>query len=45
MNKQNRKRIIGTENVLMVARWEGSCGGGGGDKREGIKKSKLVVTE
>ena len=23
MNKQNRNRIIDTEDVLMVARWEG----------------------
>ena len=23
MNKQNRKRIIDKENVMMVARWEG----------------------
>ena len=22
MNKQNRNRITGTENVLMAARWE-----------------------
>ena len=23
LNKQNRNRIIDTENILMVARWEG----------------------
>ena len=26
MNKQNRNRIIDTENVLMVDRWEGGRG-------------------
>ena len=26
INKQNRNIIIGTENVLMVARWEGELG-------------------
>ena len=26
MKKQNRNRIIDTENILMVARWEDSWG-------------------
>ena len=43
MNKQNRNRIIDTENDLMVARWEGNKGYE--QKSEGIKKYKLVVTE
>ena len=25
-NKQNRSRVIDTENILMVATWEGSWG-------------------
>ena len=37
------KQTIDTENRLMVARGEGV--GGLGEKGEGIKKSKLVVTE
>ena len=36
MNKQNRNRIIDTENVLIVARWEGVWGMG--EKVERIKK-------
>ena len=28
INKQNRNRLIKTENRLMVARWEGCCGAG-----------------
>ena len=40
-NKQNR--LIDTENILIVARWEGS--GGMGEKGEGIKKYTLVITE
>ena len=43
MNKQNRNRLIDTENRLMDARWEG--GGKLGAKAEGIKKYKLVVTK
>ena len=30
-NKKNRNRLIDTENILMVARWEGSW-------RYGLKK-------
>lgn len=40
MNKQNRKRIVDTENILMVARWEGPWETG--KKDEGIKKYKLL---
>ena len=43
MNKQNRNRVIDAENKLMVARGEG--GGRLGEKGEGIKKYKLVVTK
>ena len=43
MNKQNRNRIIDTENVLMVARGEGF--GGLVQKGEGIEKYRLIVTE
>ena len=32
-----------TENILTVAKWEGV--GGMGEKGEGMKKHKLVVTE
>ena len=38
MNKQNRSRIIDTENILKVAGWEGNQGMG--EKGEGIKKYK-----
>ena len=43
MNKENRNRLIDTENILMVARGRGV--GGMGERCEGIKKYKLVVTE
>ena len=43
MNKQNRNRLIDTENILTVARWEG--GWGMGEKGEEIRKYRLVVTE
>ena len=43
MNKQNRNRLIETENIFMVARGEGV--GGMGEEGEGVKKYKLVVTE
>ena len=43
MNKQKRYRLIDTENILTVARWEGV--GEMGVKGEGIKKHKLEVTE
>ena len=43
MSKQNRNRLIDSENILTVARWEGVEGMG--EKGEGIKKYKLVVTE
>ena len=42
MNKQNRNRFRGTENILTVDR-RGGCVGGY-EKVEGIK-NKLVVTE
>lgn len=41
MIMQNRNRPIDTENVLVVARWEGF----GGEKGEVIKKYELVVKE
>ena len=41
MNKQNRNRLMDTENIFTVAR----LGGRLGNKGEGIKKYKLVVTE
>ena len=41
INRQNRNRIIDTENVLMVVRWEGFRKRI--QKGEGIKKYKLVV--
>ena len=40
-NKQNRSRVIDTENVSMVARWARGIG----KKGEGVKKYKLVVME
>ena len=40
---QNKNRLIHTENILTIARWHG--GWGHGEKGEGIKKHKLVVTE
>ena len=43
MNEHDRNRLIDTENILMVARWEELRGVQGKDK--GIKKHKLVVTE
>ena len=43
MNKQNRNRLIVTENRLMVARGEGIWGLG--EPGDGIKTYKLVVTE
>ena len=43
MNKQNRNRLINTENILMVARWEGVAGMG--EKGKGAEKYKLVVTK
>lgn len=43
MNKLNRKKLIDTENMLVVAGWEGSWGMG--EKGEGIQKYKLAVTE
>ena len=42
MNKQNRNRIIDTEKVLMVVRWEGYWRID--EKGEGIEY-KLVVME
>ena len=41
-NKQNRSRLIDTENKLMVARWERGWGLGGNG--EGIKY-KVVLTK
>ena len=43
MNKQNRNKVIGTENKLMIFKWVG--GGKLGEKCEGIKKYKLAVTK
>ena len=43
MNKQNRNRIIDTESIVTVARWEG--GRGVGKRGEGIEKCRVVVTE
>ena len=43
MNKQNRNRLTDIENFQTVARWAGSQGLG--EKGEGIKKYKLVVTK
>ena len=43
MNKQNRNRLIDTENKPMVARGVGV--GEVGEKDEGIKKHKLVVQQ
>ena len=43
MNRQNRNRLIDTENSVMVAR--GEWGWGVGERGEGIKKYKLAVTE
>ena len=43
MNKQNRNRLIDTENKPMVARGVGV--GEVGEKGEGIKKHKLVVQQ
>ena len=43
MNKQNRNRLIDSENRLMDAR--GEVGWGIGEKNKAIKKYKLVVTE
>ena len=42
MNKQNRNRLINTENILLPDR---SRVEGMGEKGEGIKKHKLVVTK
>ena len=41
--KQNRKRLIVTENRLLAAGGEG--GWGLGEKGEGVNNYKLVVTE
>ena len=43
MKKQSRNRLVDTENILTVARWE--RGEDMGKKGERIKKYKLVVTE
>ena len=40
---QNKDRIMDTDSVLMVVRWEGSVVNGW--KGEGIRKYKQVVTE
>ena len=42
MNKQNRNRIIATENVLMVSKWEGRVRGLG-EKGEWIKQYKWLL--
>ena len=38
--KQNRKRLVNTENKSVVARWEG---GGDGQIDEGDKRYKLPI--
>ena len=43
INKQNRNRLIDAENKLRVAWWEEVRGLG--EKDEGIKKYKLVLTK
>ena len=43
MNKQNRNRLIDTENIMTVDRWKGV--GEMSVKSEGIKKYKLAITE
>lgn len=43
MNKQNGKRLIDTQNKMMVASREGVWGAG--EKEEGVKKNKLVGTK
>ena len=43
LSKQEEHRIMGTESVLMVTRWEG--GVGEWVMSEGIKKYKELVTE
>ena len=43
MNKQKRNRLIDTEKILIIARWEVVAGMD--EKGEGIRKYKLVVTE
>ena len=43
MNNQNSNRFMDTEIKLVVARGEGF--GELGEKGEGIKKYKLIVTE
>ena len=43
ISKQNRNRIIDTENVLMVVRWQEFWDTG--ENCEGIKKYKFVFTE
>ena len=43
MSKQNRSRLIDTENRLMAAGGEGA--GGPGEHGEGIEKYKQVATE
>ena len=42
LSKQEEHRIMGTESVLMVTRWEGV---GEWVMSEGIKKYKELVTE
>ena len=43
LRKQNINKLIDADNILMVARWERVRGMG--EKGEGIKKYRLVVTE
>lgn len=43
MNKQSRNRLIDRENILTVDRWKEVWKMG--EKGEGIKNYKLVVTE
>ena len=42
INNQKRNKLIDPEDRLMVAKWDGV--GRPGEKDEGIKKHKFVVT-
>ena len=42
MNKQNRNRLIDTENILMITRWEGGFGGWV-KKGKGLKSTNWLL--